>query len=106
MKPPKQSATEIPLSELPLGQTGVVTRLELPGDVLSKLVEMGLAKGRRLTFVQKVPLGDPMVIELMGYRLALRHREARGIWVREAALAAGGKGRQKPRKNSRAGKAA
>lgn len=81
MKAPKRPGKELCLSQLPLGHSAVVRRLDLPTPVLSKLVEMGLGKGRKITYVQRAPMGDPMIIELMGYRLALRNREARSIWV-------------------------
>jgi Fe2+ transport system protein FeoA len=84
-----------------------VKRLDLPAPVLSKLVEMGLGKGRKLTYVQRAPMGDPMVIELMGYRLALRNREACGIWVTLPSTSRSKQPGKKPtRKPSSPGKAA
>ena len=106
MKAQTQPGPEITLAQLPLGQSGIVTRLDVPPDVLAKLVEMGLGKGRLITFIQRVPLGDPMVIELMGYRLALRQREARGIWVVPSKIASLKQPGKKAVKSAVAGKAA
>jgi ferrous iron transport protein A len=37
---------------------------------------MGLVKGAEFKVVRKAPLGDPIEIELRGYRLTLRGAEA------------------------------
>ena len=42
---------------------------------------MGLLVGTRVELVRFAPLGDPVEIEVRGYRLSLRKREAAGIRV-------------------------
>ena len=41
-----------------------------------KLLALGLTKGAEVFKIITAPLGDPMEIELRGYRLSLRNAEA------------------------------
>jgi Fe2+ transport system protein FeoA len=43
---------------------------------LTRLREMGLVPGTRLTLVRRAPLGDPIEISLRGSLLSLRRSEA------------------------------
>jgi ferrous iron transport protein A len=69
------------LSQLEPGQTGVVDHLELPEDVKGKLLEMGLCPGENVRLVRRSPFGDPIELELLGYRLAIRRSEADKIFI-------------------------
>ena len=53
------------------------------GDVqrTQRLREMGLVPGTRVKLIRWAPLGDPLEIELRGYRLSLRRHEAESIEV-------------------------
>ena len=52
------------------------------GDATSlRLLEMGLTPGVRVRVVGAAPLGGPLEIELRGYRLSIRRREAARIAV-------------------------
>lgn len=75
------SALSRPLSSLAPGESGIVDRLETSGAVLYKLMELGLWPGEKVTLIRRAPLGDPLVIELMGYRLALRRHDAARIFL-------------------------
>jgi Fe2+ transport system protein FeoA len=69
------------LSSLALGESGVIDHLETSGAVLYKLMELGVWPGEKVTLVRRAPFGDPMIIELMGYQLALRNLEAEKIFL-------------------------
>lgn len=70
------------LARLPEGRAAVITGFELHEDTLLKLMEMGMAKGRTVRFIRTAPLGDPLEIEILRYRLAIRRSEAQGVKVR------------------------
>ncbi len=57
--------------------------VEVLGDdeIALRLLEMGLTPGVEVTFVGTAPLGDPLELELRGYRLSVRKREAERIVV-------------------------
>jgi len=44
-----------------------------------KLMAMGLNRGAEFTLLRRAPLGDPVAIQLRGYTLCLRQREAATI---------------------------
>ena len=63
---------------------GETTRIvDVPGDdpVSLRLLEMGLTPGVTVAVVAAAPLGDPLELELRGYRLSIRRREAALVMV-------------------------
>ena len=71
------------LSELAVGQTGVVVNLNLPDSVQNHLMHMGFVPEARVTALRRAPAGDPTVYAVDGMEIALRHETASGIHVRE-----------------------
>ena len=69
------------LSELRIGKSAAVKELEGLDEISIRLMEMGLIPGTQLTVVGVAPLGDPLEVEVRGYRLSLRRREAARIQV-------------------------
>jgi len=70
-----------PLLTLPLRQKACIAGLTLPTEQRTRLMEMGLTPGAEVQIIRFAPLGDPIEIEVRGYRLSLRKREAEGIQV-------------------------
>ncbi len=46
-----------------------------------RLQEMGFTVGAEFSIIKVAPLGDPIEIELRGYRLCLRKKEINGIKI-------------------------
>lgn len=46
-----------------------------------RLLEMGLTPGAPIRLVGRAPLGDPLELEVRGYRLSLRQAEAARVAV-------------------------
>jgi len=46
-----------------------------------RLLEMGLTPGAVVRVVGRAPLGDPLELEVRGYRLSLRHAEAARVAI-------------------------
>jgi len=66
------------LSQLEVGEIGIVkefTDLEMS----VKLMEMGCLPGEEIRIERVAPLGDPIAINVSGYQLSLRKREAHTI---------------------------
>jgi hypothetical protein len=42
---------------------------------------MGLTPGEQVRVIGRAPLGDPLEVEIRGYRLSLRHSEAARVAV-------------------------
>ena len=64
------------LSQLEIGEKGVVKVVNGEGAVRRRLFDMGITPGAEIYLRKKAPLGDPIEISLRGYELTLRKAEA------------------------------
>ena len=71
----------VKLSSLPLGDWGVVTRIEAQPDMARRLKDMGLVTGTRVMCRLVSPAGDPRAYVIRGALIALRQKDADGIRV-------------------------
>lgn len=72
------------LSELKVGETGVLVALNLPESVQNHLMHMGFVPNAWVTVLRRAPAGDPTVYSVDGLEIALRHETAEAIRVRSA----------------------
>jgi Fe2+ transport system protein FeoA len=72
------------LSELNIGETGVLVALDLPESVQNHLMHMGFVPDAMVTALRRAPAGDPTVYGVDGMEIALRHETAEAIRVRSA----------------------
>ena len=82
------------MSELNTGERGVIVKVYGTGSFRKRIVEMGFIKGKTIEVVLNAPLHDPIVYEIIGYKISLRREEARMIEViseHEAKLASVGR---------------
>lgn len=72
------------LSEAPIGST-VVVRSVAPGDggLGRRLEDLGFLTGTVVRVERRAPLGDPVVYELRGVRLAVRRADVALVEVEE-----------------------
>ncbi len=70
------------LSELKVGETGVLVALDLPESVQNHLMHMGFVPDVPVTALRRAPAGDPTVYLIDGMEIALRHETAESIRVR------------------------
>jgi Fe2+ transport system protein FeoA len=64
------------LAQLAPGATAVVHAYPQAGPAFTRLREMGLLPGTPVKLIRIAPLGDPIEIQVRGYRLSLRKSEA------------------------------
>ena len=60
-----------------------ILRCDLPKDIAERFAELGLTPGAAVSVVQKAPLSDPIEINVRGYSLCIRRRQAKDITLRE-----------------------
>ncbi|WP_300408137.1 ferrous iron transport protein A [Lagierella sp.] len=73
----------ITLSDVKVGKTYIVKKINGKGPIRRRIMDMGITKGVRI-FIKKVaPLGDPVQMTLRGYELTLRRQDGRIIDVEE-----------------------
>lgn len=73
----------IRLTELAVGQSGDLTQAT-EQTTPKRLQELGFVEGTRVTLVRFGPLGDPVELELRGYRICLRRSDLAGLRVLRA----------------------
>ena len=73
--------TRTTLADLPVGQSARIQALEGQAEVLDQLRELGLCEGEEVTLKRTAPLRDPIIVEVLNYRLSIRKEDARGIWL-------------------------
>ncbi len=71
------------LAQCPVGFQGRVTEIAGVDEVSIRLMEMGLTPGVEFELIGKAPLGDPLEIEVRGYRLSVRKSEAARVHIGE-----------------------
>ena len=70
------------LSELNVGESGVLVGLDLPESVQNHLMHMGFVPDAVVMALRRAPAGDPTVYGVDGMEIALRHETAAAIRVR------------------------
>lgn len=69
------------LNNIKCGVTVKVKKLNGEGPVKRRIMDMGITNGTEI-FVRKLaPLGDPMQLNIRGYELSLRKKDAQMIMV-------------------------
>ena len=74
------------LSDLEVGESGVLIALDLPIGVQNHLMHMGLVPEALVKALHRAPAGDPTVYAVDGIEIALRKETAKAIRVRSAEM--------------------
>ncbi len=69
------------LSNLTVGQTSTVRKLDGDGPVRRRIMDMGITRGTDVQIVKIAPLGDPIELSVRGYDLSIRKADADKILV-------------------------
>lgn len=72
------------LDTLNLGESGIIKEIRFP-DIALRLNEMGCIPGAKVTLTKIAPLGDPIAIEVSGYELSLRKKDASSVILENEA---------------------
>jgi len=75
------------MSELAIGESGILVALDLPDSVQNHLMHMGFVPDAEVTALRRAPAGDPTVYGVDGMEIALRHETAEAIRLRPAQAA-------------------
>ena len=80
------------VKDLGLHGSGEIAHVAGRGPLTQRLLAMGFLPGTRLRVVQIAPFGDPITVELDGWRVSLRLREADALQVKPTNGNGNGKG--------------
>jgi len=77
----KEQSMAVPLSNLKVGEKGIIHKMNFKGAIRQRLMAMGLVMGEIIQVKRVAPLGDPIDFVIKGYDLSLRKAEANEILV-------------------------
>lgn len=69
------------LSEVQVGGSGILERLDLPEDISDHLAHLGFLPGATFEVLRRAPAGDPTVYRVDGLEVGLRHETACHIQI-------------------------
>ena len=72
------------INDLKPGQSAIVHTIIGNSGLTRRLQALGCIEGTKVTVKTMAPLGDPIIINLRGFDLAIRKKDARVIQVRGA----------------------
>ena len=71
----------IPLSDIPVGATGVIASLNLNGLLRRRVLDLGMVPGTFVECLRQNPSGDPTAYRVRGTTIALRRESTDQIAV-------------------------
>ena len=69
------------LDTLRFGEKATVVSIDTNTILKRRLMDMGMTRGAQVQIRRFAPLGDPMLIDIMGYALSIRKSDAKYIVV-------------------------
>ena len=71
----------IALADLPVGTRARLCEPPAGSPIARRLGDLGFVPGTEVAVVRRAPLGDPVELDLRGYRLCLRLAQLEGLRV-------------------------
>ena len=65
-----------PLSELAVGQSGMVLGFKYENNMTDRLMQLGIIEGVEIKVIRVAPSGDPIELDIAGYGLSMRKTDA------------------------------
>jgi len=75
------SSPAIPLLGLAVGVIAQIEEPQAGSEIPRRLGDLGFVPGTELRIVRRAPFGDPIELEIRGYRLCLRAEQVAGLRV-------------------------
>ncbi|SMC17028.1 ferrous iron transport protein A [Clostridium acidisoli DSM 12555] len=72
---------EIGLDEVEINSKVKVVRVDPNSRTRRRIMDMGIVRGTEILVSGKAPMGDPIELQLRGYNLSLRKKEAKDVIV-------------------------
>jgi len=67
--------------DLELGQKGIIKSVSGNSDLAKRLSALGCIEGTEVELKRIAPLGDPIILSLRGFDLAIRKKDAKNIFL-------------------------
>jgi len=79
------------VNELENGECGIVQKIAGKSALKTRLQEMGIIRGQKITVVKAAPFDDPIEVSVCNAHMSLRREEASLIQIKREAASAGNK---------------
>ena len=66
------------------GNKGLIQEVACDAKLAKRLLALGFVEGTEIVVKNTAPLGDPIIVNLRGTDLALRKKDAKLIYIKEA----------------------
>lgn len=70
------------LTDLKKNNKAIIAELKCKDTIKRRLIDIGLTKDTEVQLIGKAPLGDPLLISVRGFTLAIRKSDAGCILIR------------------------
>ena len=71
------------ICDLKPGQSGFIYNVEGNEKLVKRLYALGAIEGTKISLKTIAPLGDPIIVSLRGFDLAIRKKDAKNIYIKE-----------------------
>jgi len=71
------------LSDIKVGETGIIKKIEGDKKLRKRLMDMGMLPGIDVKIVKVAPLGDPIEMKIKGFHLTIRKEDAKNILIED-----------------------
>ena len=71
------------LCDLKLGEIGKIDVIKGNEKLAKRLLALGLIDGTDIQLKRIAPLGDPLIVSLRGFDLAIRKKDAQNIYIQK-----------------------
>ncbi len=71
------------ITDLKPGMKGKINYLNGDDKLVKRLLALGFIEGTEICFKTTAPFGDPIILNLRGYDLAIRKKDAKHIHLKE-----------------------
>ena len=69
------------LSDVLIGKSAFVKRLDCEGKIRQRLIDLGIFEGAEIKVLKAAPLFDPIIIEVKDCVMAIRKNDAKKIII-------------------------
>jgi len=71
------------ICDLQIGEFGIIYDVQGDEKLAKRLSALGCVEGTKVQLKRIAPLGDPMILNLRGYDLAIRKKDAKNIFLQK-----------------------
>lgn len=70
------------VNNLNIGDIGIINYIDGNEKLAKRLLSLGCTNGTSIKLKRKAPFGDPIIISIRGFDIALRKNDAKNIWIK------------------------